>query len=195
MSDPLDEFIALEIKYPIWERFLYVAPLVLIGTADPDGTPNLAPKHRVMPLGWENYVGFVCTPSHSTYRNVEREEFFTICYPRPEQVVLASLAAAPGCEEGTREAMEALETLPATRGNAFLLRDAYLYLECELERIVDGFGSTSLVAGRIVAAMVHRDARLAAERDPQDVILENPILAYVSPQRVKMRVYAARIAR
>lgn len=184
MPDPLGEFIALEVKYPIWERFLYAAPLVLIGTADPDGTPNLAPKHRVIPLGWDNYVGFACTPAHSTYQNAKRENFFTVNYPRPEQVVLASMAAAPQCQEGTREFMDALDTIPATRGNAPLLQDAYVYLECELDRVVDDFGACSLVAGRVVAALVHRDARLTTERDPQDVILENPILSYVSPQRV-----------
>lgn len=184
MSDPLDTYIALETEYPVWERFLYVAPLAMIGTADEDGTPNLAPKHRVMPLGWDNYVGFVCTPSHSTYANARREGFFTVNYIRPEQIVLASLAAAPRCEEGPKEWMEALPTVPARRGRAFLLEDAYVYLECELERTVEGFGSCCLVAGKIVSALVHRDARLRQAKDPQDVILENPVLAYVSPQRV-----------
>jgi hypothetical protein len=58
----------LDKDQPIWDRFFTVAPLVLIGSKDEDGEFNLAPKHMVTPLGWANYIGFVCTPPHRTYK-------------------------------------------------------------------------------------------------------------------------------
>ncbi|MGQ9871755.1 flavin reductase [Leptodesmis sp.] len=91
-----------------------MAPLVVIGTREPDGGYDLAPKHMAMPIGWENYFGFVCTPRHHTYQNVLREQAFTVSFPRPEQVVLASLSAAPRCEEDAKPALAALPILPAS---------------------------------------------------------------------------------
>ncbi|HET9563498.1 MAG TPA: hypothetical protein VFP27_03120, partial [Mycobacterium sp.] len=72
----------LDLEYPVWDRCFTVAPLVLVGTIDPEGTPDLAPKHMAFPLGWDNYFGFVCAPSHGTFRNVERTRSFTVTYPR-----------------------------------------------------------------------------------------------------------------
>ena len=63
------DVVTLDTAFPIWERFFTVAPLVLIGTREVDGTYDLAPKHMVTPLGWGNYFGFVCTPRHATYAN------------------------------------------------------------------------------------------------------------------------------
>ena len=48
-----------------------------------------------LPLGWQDYFGFVCTPRHRTYHNARRERSFTVTYLRPTQVLLASLAASP----------------------------------------------------------------------------------------------------
>ena len=87
---------------PIWERVFTVNPLVLIGTQERDGGYNLAPKHMAFPMGWENYFGFVCTPRHFTYHNARREGVFTVSYPRPTQVVLASLAASPREDDGAK---------------------------------------------------------------------------------------------
>ena len=98
---PLQTLVKLNLDKPIWDRFFWVSPLSVIGTLEEDGTPNLAPKHMVTPMGWQNYFGFVCTPRHSTYRNVEREGVFTVSMPRPDQVVLASLCAAPRCDDSS----------------------------------------------------------------------------------------------
>ncbi len=184
MSDPLADYVELEVEYSIWDRFPLILPFVLIGTRDEDGRPHLAPNNLVTPLGWENYFGFVCAPTHSTYRNAEREGFFAVSYPRPEQVVQVAIASSFHYDEAGREELETLPTLPATRGEAALLQDAYLHLECRLLKIVDGFGRTRLVTGEVVAARAHQDVRLRVDRDTQDVLLNNPLLAYVHPGRV-----------
>ena len=115
---------------PVWERTFTVNPLVLIGTKERDGDYDLAPKHMAMPMGWENYFGFVCTPRHRTYHNARREGVFTVSYPRPVQVVLASLAAAPRESDGSKLAVDVLPTFPASEVDGLFIEDAYLFLEC-----------------------------------------------------------------
>ena len=85
-----DELVSLELDLPIWSRFFSVAPLIVVGTKEADDNYDLAPKNMAMPLGWSNYLGFVCTPSHRTYQNIRREQAFTVSFPRPEQVILTS---------------------------------------------------------------------------------------------------------
>src|SRR5262247_1436526 len=104
----------LEADLPIWERFFTVAPLVLIGTRENERY-DLAPKHMVTPMGWENYFGFVCAHRHRTYQNIQRERAFTVSYPRPTQLVLTSLAAAPRCGDDTKPSLLALPTFPASQ--------------------------------------------------------------------------------
>ena len=65
MSATSSRPVELDVRLPVWERFFTVAPLVLIGTREADGSFDLAPKHMVLPLGWQNYIGFVCTPRHA----------------------------------------------------------------------------------------------------------------------------------
>ena len=110
------------------------------------------------PLSWENHFGFVCTPSHGTYQNIKREKVFTVSFPNPDQVLLTSLSAAPRCDDDSKPSLQALPTIPATAVEGVLLKDSYLFLECELDRIIDGFGKNSLIAGRIVAAQVAETA-------------------------------------
>jgi flavin reductase (DIM6/NTAB) family NADH-FMN oxidoreductase RutF len=174
-------YATLDVAHPVWDRFFQVAPLVVIGTVEPDGTPDLAPKHMAMPLGWRNWFGFVCTPRHATYRNAERERAFTVSYARPDQLVHASLAAEPRCEDGQKASLAMLEVEPGQVVGAPLLRDAYVHLECELDRIVDGFGENALIVGQVVAARVAREALRAKDREDQALIAESPLLAYLAP--------------
>lgn len=178
-----DRIRTLEMNLPIWERFFTVAPLVLIGTKEKEGY-DLAPKHMVTPMGWENYFAFVCAARHRTYQNIQREGVFTVSYPRPTQLVLTSLAAAPRCGDDTKPSLLALPTFPARQVDGIFVVDAYLFLECTLDRIIEGFGVNSLITGRIVAAHVHEDALRASERDDNDLIHEAPLLAYLSPGRI-----------
>jgi flavin reductase (DIM6/NTAB) family NADH-FMN oxidoreductase RutF len=175
--------VELDVRTPVWERFFTVAPLVLVGTREPDGGFDLAPKHMVLPLGWQNFFGFVCTPRHATYANAQRERAFTVSYPRPGQFLQASLAASGRCDDGTKPATAALPTVPARRVAGVLVDGAAVQLECELERIVDGFGINSLVVGRIVAAYADPAALRDADRGAEDVLAGAPLLAYVHPGR------------
>jgi len=168
---------------PLWERVHIVAPLVLVGTVEPDGRYDLAPKHMAMPLGWQNYFGFVCTPRHSTYTNVRRERGFTVNFPTAEQVVQASLTATPRCADGSKPAASVLPVTPATRVAGPLVTGAYLQLECELDRIVEGFGENGLVVGRVLAARADPAALIDAERDPNDTLAAAAPIAYLHPGR------------
>jgi flavin reductase (DIM6/NTAB) family NADH-FMN oxidoreductase RutF len=175
--------VALSTEAPIWNRFFSVAPLVVIGTRDPDGRFNLAPKHMATPLGWENYYGFVCTPSHSTYRNVVERGEFTVSFPRPPDVLHAALSAGRREADGSKPIVEALPAVQAVEVDAPILDGAYLALECRLERIIEGFGTNSLVAGRIVAASVDPVALRDPEHDDHELIHRAPLLAYLHPGR------------
>jgi flavin reductase (DIM6/NTAB) family NADH-FMN oxidoreductase RutF len=136
-----------------------------------------------MPLGWGNYFGFVCTPRHHTYQNIRREQAFTVSFPRPEQIILTSLGAAPRCEDDSKPTLSGLPTFPASVIDSVFLKDAYLFLECELNRIVDGFGENSLIAGQIVAAYIQPQALRVSDQDEQDLLLQSPLLAYLPPGR------------
>ena len=175
--------VTLSGELPIWERVFTVNPLVVVGTRERDGGYDLAPKHMAFPMGWENYFGFVCTPRHGTYHNARQEGFFTVSYPRPTQVVLASLAASPREGDGTKPSVQALPTFPASEIDGIFIEDAYLFLECVLDRIIDDFGENSLIAGRIVATHASEDYLRASDRDDNDLIQESPLLAYLSPGR------------
>jgi len=175
--------VSLELKWPIWERFFTIAPLMIIGTRDETGAIDLAPKHMATPLGWQNYFGFVCTPRHRTYQNIRREGVFTVSFPRPSQVVLTSLSAAPRDGDDVKPALALLPTRPAQKIEGVFLEDGYLFLECTLDRIVDGFGENSLIAGLVVAAQVAEDALRLSDREDADVIRAAPLLAYLAPGR------------
>ena len=169
---------SLDTSGPIWDRFFSVAPLVVVGTKEEERY-NLAPKHMAFPLGWDNYFAFVCTPRHETYHSVLKTGEFTVSYPRPTQVVLASLTAEPREDlDEPKPMLSVMPTFPASEVDGVFLEDGYLFLECRLDKVLD-----SLIVGRIVAAHVHRDALRSADRDDQDLIYHSPLLAYLNPGR------------
>lgn len=108
---------------------------------------------------------------------------FTGSYPRPTQVVLASLAATKREGDGSKPSLYALPTFPASEVDGIFIQDAYLCLECMLDRIVDDFGENSLIAGRVVAAHVSEDYLRASDRDDNDLIHDSQLLSYLSPGR------------
>jgi len=182
-NDSLHDYVELDPSAGLWDRVFTVAPLVLIGSTDPNGAVDLAPKHMVTPMGWGPYFGFVCTPRHATYRNIERVGSFTVTYLRPDQVVLSSLTAAPRCDDDSKPIVDFVETIPARNGRDVFVAEGHLYLECRKERVIDGFGDNSLIVGEITAAYAHEDALRASDGDDQDALDRAPLLAYLDPGR------------
>src|SRR5262245_66396047 len=113
-DEEVDRLVTLPTDRPVWDRVFSVAPLVIVGSKEGDRF-NLAPKHLAMPLGWDNYYCFVCSPSHATYHNVRRHGVFTVSFPRPTEVLLAGLAAAPRCEGVSKPSLLALPTFAARK--------------------------------------------------------------------------------
>lgn len=174
-------YVSLNTEIPIWDRIFTVAPLIVIGTKEQEGY-GLAPKHMATPLGFDNYFGFVCTPRHGTYQNIKKTGEFTVSFPKPDQVTTTSLSASPRTEALTKsqQIVESLPLIKAASMDAPLIKDAYLYLECELFKIIDGFGENSIITGKIKEAYVHNDYLRVSEKDEQEQLKNNPLLAYIS---------------
>jgi len=177
------EVVELDTSRPVWDRCFMVAPLVLIGTRDEDGALDLAPKHMAFPMGWKNYFGFVCSPTHHTYINIERDGVFTVSYPRPSQVLYAALAASPRLSDGPKAVLQSFPTFPAKKIDGEFIEEAYLFLECKHHKTVDGFGDNCLITGEIVAAYAHPDYIRSSEYDDQELIHSAPLFAYLPPGR------------
>ena len=97
--------------------------------------------------------------------------------------MLTSLAASPRYGDEEKPALSVLPVIPASTVKGVLVEGCSMYLECELERIVDGFDVNSLIVGRIVAARVAADAERMDDREDQALIHESPLLAYLHPGR------------
>lgn len=179
----INKLVSLDIDEPIWEKTFTVFPLVMVGSKEPDGHFDLAPKHLAIPLSWQNHYGFVCTPRHSTYHNIRREKVFTVSFPTTSQIVASSLAASPRCDDNRKPDLVALPTFPATAVEGVLVEGAYLFLECKLEKIIDGFGDNSLITGEIVAAHVDEKYLHSSDQDDQQLIASSPLLSYLYPGR------------
>ena len=180
---PQDRLVEIGTKKPVWDRFFCVAPLVLVGTSDENGDLDLAPKHMAMPMGWQNYFGFVCAPSHATCANIERTGVFTVSYPKPSQILYASLAASPREAEGDKPVLQSFATFPARQVEGSFIEEAYLYFECRHFKTIDGFGENCLITGEIVAAFAEPSFLRSTDRDDQEIIHESPLFAYLSPGR------------
>jgi flavin reductase (DIM6/NTAB) family NADH-FMN oxidoreductase RutF len=177
------ELVEIATDRPVWDRFFTVAPLVLIGTRDEDGAIDLAPKHMVTPMGWQNYFGFVCTPAHATCQNIERSGEFTVSYPKPDQVLYSSLAATPREASQQKPVIDYFTTFPAAVVDGEFIDAAYLYFECRHFKTVDGFGDNCLITGEIVAARAEPEFVRSAEIDDQELIRRSPLLGYLAPGR------------
>jgi len=181
-AEARDGLIDLPVGPGLWERVFTVAPLVLVGTKEADGW-DFAPKHMAMPLGWDSYYCFACTPQHATYQNVKAHPQFTVSFPRPDQILESSFAAGGRFEGGAKPALAAVPTAAARVVDGRVVVGCRLYLECELERIVDGFGPNSLIVGRVVAASAAREALRGADVDDADLVHRIGLLAYLAPGR------------
>lgn len=178
-----EDLVHLSTQTPIWERFFTVAPLVLVATKEGDGY-DVAPKHLAMPIGFDNYFGFVCSPSHATYRNLGAHPEFTVSFPRAAGILHATFAAGPRRDDRSKPTLAAVPLFRARKVDGVLVEGCSVYLECELERVIDGFGENSIIVGRVVAAAASRAALRDHDVDDADLLQELRPLVYLAPGRV-----------
>jgi flavin reductase (DIM6/NTAB) family NADH-FMN oxidoreductase RutF len=179
MTDMVD----VSLDYPIWDRFFSVAPLIVVGTAE-EGGYDLAPKHMAMPVGHGRHYAFGCTPRHRTYGNVKRTGCFTVSFPRPSQVLISSLAAAPHVQaESSDASLKGVPVEDARTVEGVVLAESYAWLECRLDRVVDGFGDASIIVGEVVCASIAEDVLRQSEVSDEELIGRSPLLAYLHPGR------------
>jgi len=178
------DFITLNVQESIWEHFYTVAPLVVVGTKEKNGF-DLAPKHMVTPIGFSDYIAFVCTPRHSTYHNIEKEKKFTISFVKPDQILLSSLAAIPRCSVNSfpNDITDNIPTISTEKGENIFIADSYVLFDCDLHKIIDGFDDYSIITGKIKLALVHKDYKIISDEGQQTQIYENPLLAYIAQGR------------
>ena len=178
------DFVRLEAENGLWDHFHTIAPLVVIGTKEEQGF-DLAPKHMLTPIGFSNYFCFVCTPRHHTYHNIKEHQRFSVSYIKPEQVVLSSLSAMPRCgeEQNEKDIISQLPIITSEDEELPFLKDAYLFFDCRLERIVDDFDDYSLIIGSIDEAWVDPDYKILSDGNEQEQLYEHPLVAYVAPGR------------
>jgi flavin reductase (DIM6/NTAB) family NADH-FMN oxidoreductase RutF len=178
-----EELIELAVEAPIWERFFLVAPLVLVATKEGTGY-DVAPKHLAMPIGWANFFGFVCSPAHATYRNLQIHPEFTVSFPGIGRLVSVSMSAGARLDDQSKPSLAAVPLVPARRVDGVLVEGCSLYLECSLDRLVDGFGENSIVVGRVVAASAARAALRGHDVDDADLLHQLRPLVYLAPGRI-----------
>ena len=183
LSPDQEGLVQISTETPIWERFFTVAPLVLVATKE-GGHHDVAPKHLAMPIGWENYFGFVCSPSHATYRNLEAHPEFTVSFPGSDRILHASMAAGARLADRSKPTLAAVPVFPAREVDGVLVEGCALYLECALDRVVDGFGENSLIVGRVVAASASRAALRGHDVDDADLLHELRPVVYLAPGRL-----------
>jgi flavin reductase (DIM6/NTAB) family NADH-FMN oxidoreductase RutF len=183
------ELVEISTDAPIWERFFVAAPLVLVATKEAEHATkeaehyDVAPKHLAMPLGWENYFAFVCTPRHATYRNLGVHPEFTVSFPRDDRLLQASMAAGGRRADGSKPTLAAVPVFSARKVDGVLVEGCALFLECALDRVIDGFGENSLIVGRVVSASAPRVALRGPEVDDADLLRELSPLVYLAPGR------------
>ena len=179
-----EKWVSLDTAEPVWKRFFMIAPLAVVGTREADGY-DLPPKHMITPMGFDNYFGFVCTPSHGTYQNIERYGEFTVSFPRPDQTLITSLSASPR-QVGVSKSDQVIDSLPTSRAtevDALFLDQSYLMFECRHYKTIDGFGRNSLITGTILHTFVDPAYLRVSEQDEQNMLHQNPLLAYVAEGR------------
>jgi flavin reductase (DIM6/NTAB) family NADH-FMN oxidoreductase RutF len=108
-----------------------------------------------------------------------------VSFPKPDQVVLTSLAASPRCGDHLTEKpiLQGLPTVKSKNIDALFLKDSHVYLECSLFKVIQGFGSFGLIAGKITSAWVDEDSKVWSGSDPASLINSNPLLAYIATGR------------
>jgi hypothetical protein len=178
--------IELDVAQPVWDRFFWVAPLVLVGTREANGSH----RPRAQAHGHAHGLGeFLRLRLHATAPHLRQYRTQRACSPFPTRALpnwfWPAWPPRRAAARRTSPRLAALPVFPASVVDGELLEGGYLFLECELDRIVDGFGENSLIVGRVAAAQVdtRSERRARSGRSAAMVLQMRRLLAYLHPGR------------
>ncbi|MDI6941897.1 flavin reductase family protein [Microbacterium barkeri] len=151
---------------------LYVGtPVMLIGTVNPDGTPNLAPASSYWALGWMLVLGL--ENDGQTQRNVRERPELTVNFPSPAlwsaveaiadttgRVDVPPAKAARYRHVADKFAAAGLTPQASQHVAPPRVEECALQLEARVARITDGLGDYAIVEAEVQA--VHADPRIVA---------------------------------
>lgn len=125
---------------------LYPMPVLIIGTYNPDGTPN------AMNAAWggiaDTQLISICLADHRTTRNIFARKAFTVSMADAEHVVAADyVGIVSGDKVPDKQEKAGLTTEKSAFVDAPLIRELPMALECEFVSYDENSG---LLIGRIV---------------------------------------------
>ena len=144
----LEDLVEISTEAPIWERFFTVAPLVLVATKRAATTTS---RRSISPCRSAGRTTSASSAARRTrrHRNLEAHPEFTVSFPRGRPDRQSSLLAAGSrLDDRSKPTLAPFRSSRPARWTACSSRAAALYLECALERVIDGFGENSLIVGR-----------------------------------------------
>ena len=86
-------------------------------------------------------------------------------------------------EDYPRDVVQHIPTVSSEDGENIFVADSYLFLECDLHKIFDGFDDYSIITGTVEKAFVHKKYKIHSDQGQQGRIYENPLLVYVAQGR------------
>ena len=141
MEDAAQRAIPIPVERPIWGRFFTVAPLVIVGTVEGEGYDLAAEAHGdAARLGQLLLLRLQPRAPDPGQRRADGRLHGQL--PAPGRDPRRQPRRPPRAPRTSQSpALAAIRTFPAREVHGVLVEDSYLWLECELDRIVDGFGA------------------------------------------------------
>jgi len=142
-----------------WQPTPLAEQVVIITTADEDGTPHVAVKSRVsvVSYGPPAYVFFACNAEFATAEYVRRSKQFVVNVPSKELVAVSWVIGCDPSGRGVERFDEnGLTRIPGLAVDVPRIAECRAHIECELVE-THPFGPDLAVFGKVVSVSVDRD--------------------------------------
>lgn len=139
------------------KTLLFPAPVLMVGTYDSGGKPNL------MPASWGGIccsdppcVAIALRAATYTHGNIKAQKAFTISIPRQTQVKLVDYLGMISGRDVDKFAKTGLTPVKAEKVNAPFAAEFPLTLECRLKHTLE-LGLHTLFVGEVIGAQAETD--------------------------------------
>jgi flavin reductase (DIM6/NTAB) family NADH-FMN oxidoreductase RutF len=157
----VNRFVELPLDKHGWSPSPLPGQIVLVTTVDPDGVVDLAPKSWVSMAAFAGpVVGFGCSTTHRTARNVAATGEFVVNVP--DAGLAARIWAMLGSHGGERIERSGLTLAAASRVAPPVVLECRAQLECRHRQTVTFDGDEVFVFGTVLRVAVAEPAHTAA---------------------------------